>query len=71
MKIKSLAEPHTIKLFRYLYEERGSNFYLTLSIDESVAFKDSVRHFFFKLLFTFLIVYIYSSPPPHLQKKII
>lgn len=49
MKIKSLAEPHAIKLFRYLYKERGSSFYLTLSIDESIAFKNAVQHFFFHL----------------------
>lgn len=46
MKIKSLAEPHAIKLFRYLYKERGSSFYLTLSIDESIAFKNAVQRFF-------------------------
>lgn len=62
MKIKSLAEPHIIKLFRYLYKERGSNFYLTLSIDESIAFKESVQHFL-KLLFTFLIVFKFTSLP--------
>lgn len=53
MEIKSLAESHAIKLFRYLYKERGSNFYLTLSIDESIAFKDSFQHFL-KLLFNSL-----------------
>lgn len=53
MKVKSLAEPHAVKVFRYLYNERGSRFKIQFSI-------------FFTLL---VCIQLYSSPPLHLQKR--
>lgn len=58
MKIKSLAEPHTIKLFRYLYKAKVP-LLSPVSIDESIALRDSVQHFL-KPFFTFLISFISS-----------